>query len=150
MTVPAAAALTVLAGILVAVQAAALGPLTRAVPPVLAAFWSQLLGVVAAVALVLASRTAIVWPGGAAAWAVVAGACTVGIVTVIGSVVGSLGLAVTLATVTAAQLFTGLALDAVGVSGRTVPLNAARVLGAVLIIAGVALLFGRTGAAGGS
>lgn len=143
MTVPMAAGLAALVGVLVATQATALAPLTRAVSPVVAAFWSQLLGVAAAAALLLVTRQALVWPGGAAAWALVAGTCTVGIVASIGAVVGPLGLATTLAVVTGAQLLLGLALDTLGATGRQIPLDAGRVVGALLIVVGVLLVFGR-------
>lgn len=147
MTVASAAALAVLVGVLVATQATALAPLTRQVPPVVAAFWSQLLGVAAATVLLLLTRQAPVWPGGAWPLALLAGACTVGIVASIGAVVGPLGLATTLAVVTGAQLLLGLTLDAVGVTGRAIPLDLPRVGGAVLIVVGVLLVFGRGQAA---
>lgn len=143
MSVPLAAALALLTGVLVATQATALGPLTRQVTPVVAAFWSQLLGVAAAAALLLVTRQLPVWPGGVAPLALVAGTCTVGIVASIGAVVGPLGLATTLAIVTGAQLLLGLALDTVGVAGRQIPLDPGRVAGAVLIVVGVWLVFGR-------
>lgn len=143
MSLPLAAGLAVLAGVLVATQATALGPLTRSVSPVVAAFWSQLLGVASAAALLLVTRQALVWPAGAAPWALLAGTCTVGIVASIGAVVGSLGIATTLAVVTGAQLLLGLLLDTAGVAGRQVPLDAGRVIGALLIVAGVLLVFGR-------
>lgn len=147
MTVASAAALAVLVGVLVATQATALAPLTRQVSPVVAAFWSQLLGVAAATVLLLVTRQAPVWPGGAWPLALVAGTCTVGIVASIGAVVGPLGLATTLAVVTGAQLLLGLILDAVGVTGRAIPLDLPRVGGAVLIVVGVLLVFGRGQAA---
>lgn len=147
MNVPMAAGLAAFVGVLVAVQATALAPLTRQVSPVVAAFWSQVFGVASAVALLLVTRQALVWPSGAVPWAVVAGACTVGIVASIGTVVGPLGLATTLAVVTGAQLLLGLALDTVGASGREIPLDASRVVGALLIVAGVLLVFGRGEAA---
>ncbi len=128
---------------LVATQASALGPLTRQVTPVVAAFWSQALGVVAAAALLLVTRQAPVWPGSVAPLALVAGACTVGIVSSIGAIVGPLGLATTLAIVTGAQLMLALTLDTLGVAGRHIPLDAGRVAGALLIVVGVLLVFGR-------
>jgi bacterial/archaeal transporter family-2 protein len=144
VTGPLALALAVLAGVFVAIQAAALAPLTRVVPPVVAAFWAQVLGVMTAAALVLVSRTQLAWPGSAWPWALVAGSCTIVIIASVGAAVTPLGLAVAVGTVTAAQLVTGLLLDTAGATGRAVPLTPARVLGAVLIVAGAALLFART------
>lgn len=143
MSVPLAAALALLTGVLVAIQATALGALTRQVTPVVAAFWSQVLGVAAAAALLLATRQAPVWPGSVAPLALVAGACTVGIVSSIGASVGPLGLATTLAIVTGAQMLLALTLDTLGVAGRQIPLDPGRVAGAVLIVVGVLLVFGR-------
>lgn len=143
MTVPIAAALAVLVGVLVATQATALAPLTRQVSPVVAAFWSQLLGVASAAALLLVTRQPLVWPGGAAPWALVAGTCTVGIVASVGAVVGPLGLATTLAVVTGAQLLLAVVLDSIGVAGRHIPLDVGRVAGVLLIVVGVLLVFGR-------
>lgn len=143
MTVPLAAALAVFVGVLVATQASALAPLTRQVSPVVAAFWAQLFGVAVAAVLVLVTRQSLVWPAGVAPYAVVVGMCTVGIVASIGAVVGPLGIATALALVTGAQLLLGLVLDATGVSGRTIPLDAGRVGGALLIVVGVLLVFGR-------
>ena len=147
MTVPLAAGLALLVGVFVAVQATALAPLTRHVTPVVAAFWSQAFGVVAAGALVLVTRQALVWPGGVTPLALVAGACTVGIVASVGAVVGPLGLATTLALVTGAQLLLGLVLDALGMTGRAIPLDPARVGGALLVVVGVLLVFSRGQAA---
>lgn len=143
MTVPIAAALAVFVGVLVATQATALSSLTREISPVVAAFWAQLFGVAVAAVLVLVARQAFVWPGGAAPFALVAGMCTVGIVASIGAVVAPLGIATTLAVVTGAQLLLGLVLDAMGATGRTIPMDAGRVGGALLIVIGVLLVFGR-------
>lgn len=143
MTVPIATALAVFVGVLVATQATALAPLTRQVTPVVAAFWAQLLGVAVAAVLVLVTRQTLVWPGSAAPLALVAGMCTVGIVASIGAVVAPIGIATTLAVVTGAQLLLGLVLDTLGVTGRTIPLDAGRVIGALLIVVGVLLVFGR-------
>jgi bacterial/archaeal transporter family-2 protein len=144
VTGPLALGLAVLAGVFVAIQAAALAPLTRVVPPIVAAFWAQVLGIVTAATLVLLTRAHLAWPGSAWPWALVAGSCTIVIIASIGAAVTPLGLAVAVGTVTAAQLVTGLVLDSAGAVGRPVPLTPARVLGAVLIVAGAALLFART------
>lgn len=143
MTVPIAAALAVFVGVLVATQATALSSLTREITPLVAAFWAQLFGVAVAAVLVLVTRQPFVWPAGVAPYAVVVGMCTVGIVASIGAVVAPLGIATTLAVVTGAQLLLGLVLDALGATGRTIPMDAGRVVGAVLIVTGVLLVFGR-------
>lgn len=145
MTVPAAASLALLAGLFVAAQAAALGPLSRVVPPSVAALWVQLGGAVVAAAVVAVRSLPLSWPGAAIGLAVVAGGCTVGIVTAIAASVMTLGLGATIATVTGAQLLFGLALDAAGATGRAVPITWSRALGAVLIFAGCVLVLERSG-----
>lgn len=147
MTAPLAIGLAVLAGTLVAAQAAALAPLGRAVPPLVGALWVQVAGVLTAALIVLVAPVRLAWPGSAIGWAAIAGACAVGIVAAIGAAVSPLGLAATLAIVTAAQLLSGLLLDLAGATGRTVAMSPPRLLGAVLIVVGVVLLLGRGDAA---
>jgi bacterial/archaeal transporter family-2 protein len=148
MGTPVAIGLAALAGLFVAVQAAGLGNLSRSVPPLVGAFWVQVFGVASAAVLVLLAPVGLTWPGAAVGWAVLAGACAVGIVASIGAAVTPLGLAATLAIVTAAQLLIGLGLDAAGITGRSVAMSPSRLLGAVLIVAGVVLVLGRADAAG--
>lgn len=143
VSVPFAIGLAALAGLLVASQAFGLGPLTRAVPPIVGAFWVQVSGVVAASVAVLVAPVTLTWPGPAIGWAILGGVCAVGIVASIAAAVTPLGLAATLATVTAAQLLAGLVFDAAGLTGRPVALSLPRVLGAVLIVVGVVLVLGR-------
>jgi uncharacterized membrane protein YdcZ (DUF606 family) len=143
VTIPFAIGLAALAGLLVAAQAAGLGPLTRAVPPIVGAFWVQVAGVAAASLAVLIAPVSLAWPGPAIGWAVLGGVCAVGIVASIAAAVSPLGLAATLAIVTAAQLLAGLLLDTAGVTGRQVALSGPRALGAVLIVVGVVLVLGR-------
>ena len=143
MLAPLAIGLAVLAGVFVAAQSAALAPLGRAVPPLVGALWVQLAGLLTAAVAVTLSPVKVAWPGAAIGWAALGGACAVGIVTAIGAAVSPLGLAGTLAIVTAAQLLMGLLLDLVGVTGRSVALSPARILGALLIVVGVVLVLGR-------
>jgi transporter family-2 protein len=140
---PIAVGLAVLAGLFVAAQAAGLGPLTREVPPLVGAFWVQVFGLTAASTALLVTPVSLAWPGASIGWAALGGVCAVGIVASIAAAVSPLGLAATLAIVTASQLLVGLLIDAFGITGRAVALSPARVLGAALIVVGVLLVLGR-------
>ncbi len=143
MLAPLAVGLAILAGVFVAAQSAALAPLGRAVPPLVGALWVQVAGLLTASVAVFLSPVKLAWPGAAIGWAVLGGACAVGIVSAIGAAVSPLGLAATLAIVTASQLLMGLLLDLVGVTGRSVALTPTRILGALLIVVGVVLVLGQ-------
>lgn len=149
MTKMLAGSLAVLAGVLVATQAAILGAFERHIHPFTGAMWVHVGGLVFAAVVVAATGLGFGWAGVRAYPAgLLAGVCGVGIVAAIGAVVTPLGLGTTIVIVTAAQLLLGLALDAVGITGRVVPLTAPRVLGVVLVAAGALLVFGRTPPAG--
>lgn len=145
MSQPSAAGLAVLVGVFVAVQAVILGILERHQGPLAAATWVYASGAVVGVAVLVAARAGWGWHGaGTLGWALVAGVCGVGIVAGIAAVVAPLGLGTTLVIITATQLVLGLALDAVGATGRVVPLTAPRVLGVLLVTVGAVLMFLRT------
>ncbi len=140
-----ATGLAVLAGILVAVQAALLGPFARHTHPLVAGFWVHVAGAASAAVAVFAARLGWGWSGVATfPWGLVAGLAGVGIVASIGAAVVPLGLGATIVVVTATQLAVGLVLDAVGTVGRVVPITASRLLGAVLVVAGAVLVLDRT------
>jgi uncharacterized membrane protein YdcZ (DUF606 family) len=149
VSAPFAAAVAVLAGVFIVVQATALGPLIRAVPPLVGALWVQVGGLVVVAVIVAVGPWSPTWPGTSlAAVAVLAGACTVGIVASIGAAVTPLGLATTLAVVTGVQLLLSLGLDATGLGGRTIPFDLWRLAGVVLIVGGVLLVFRGAGQGG--
>lgn len=142
LSMPLAAGLAVLAGVLVAVQAALLGPFARHLNPLVAGFWVHAAGAVFAAVAVAISRLAWGWSGIAAfPWGLAAGIAGVGIVASIGAAVIPLGLGTTIVVVTATQLAVGLVVDALGMVGRTVPITAPRLLGVVLVVAGAVLVF---------
>lgn len=145
MTTPLAIALAAVGGALIAAQGAMFGPFAERIPNVLVvAMWVHIAGAVFAVTLVAVGRVDIgIAQIRNAPWLLLAGVVGVGIVMAIGSVVGHLGLGTTLAVLTGVQLLTALLLDASGVLGRTVALTPQRVGGALLIVGGVLLVFGR-------
>lgn len=144
-SIPFAAGLAVLAGALVAVQAALLGPFGRHLHPLVAAFWVHAAGGAFAAAAVAATRLGWGWSGVAAyPWGLAAGLAGIGIVASIAASVTPLGLATTIVVVTATQLAVGLVLDALGMAGRVVPITASRIFGVVLVVAGALLVFDKT------
>lgn len=144
-SIPFAAGLAVLAGVLVAVQAALLGAFGRHLHPFVAGLWVHAAGAAFAVAVVAATRLSWGWSGLMAyPWGLAAGLAGVGIVASVGAAVIPLGLATTIVVVTATQLAMGLVLDALGMAGRIVPITASRLLGVALVVAGALLVFDRT------
>ncbi len=142
LSMPLAAGLAVLAGVLVAVQAALLGPFARHMHPFVAGFWVHAAGAAFAAAAVAATRLGWGWSGVAVyPWGLAAGLAGVGIVASIGAAVTPLGLATTIVVATATQFAVGLVLDALGWAGRAVPITATRLLGVVLVVAGALLVF---------
>ncbi|MFN2557120.1 MAG: DMT family transporter [Nitriliruptorales bacterium] len=142
LSMPFAGGLAVLAGVLVAVQAGLLGPFARHVQPFVAGFWVHAAGAVFAAAAVAATGLSWGWSGIVAfPWGLAAGLAGVGIVASIGAAVVPLGLGTTIVVVTATQLAVALVLDAVGMSGRVVPITVSRLLGVVLVVAGALLVF---------
>jgi uncharacterized membrane protein YdcZ (DUF606 family) len=142
VSTPLAAGVAILAGVFIVVQATVLAPLMRALSPLVGALWVQLGGLVVVAAIVAVGPWAVSWPDTRLIpLAVVAGACTVGIVASIGTAVSPLGLATTLAVVTGVQLLLGFLLDTLGASGRTIPFDLWRLAGIGLVVAGVLLVF---------
>lgn len=148
MPVPTAVSVAVLGGVLIAAQAALLGPFGRAVNPFVAAAWVNVAGAVFSVVAMAVLR---VGPDLAGLrtfpWGLLAGIFGVGIVASIGAAVTPLGVGTTLAVATGTQLVVAFAIDAAGLAGRTVPVDAPRVVGVLLIVAGVVMVFGRGEAA---
>lgn len=134
----------VLAGILIAIQTALVGALGSRMNPFVAATWVHLGGLVfGAVGVVVARLGFAVGAIRQAPWGLLAGVAGMLLVTCIAVAVGGIGLASTLAVVTAVQLLVGFALESSGVIGRAVALDPVRLAGAALIVAGVYLVASR-------
>lgn len=134
----------VIAGILIAVQTSLVGALGARMSPFVAAMWVHLGGLVFGVVGVLVSR--IGFQVGAlrqAPWGLLAGVAGMLLVTSIAVAVGGVGLASTLAVVTAVQLLVGFAIESSGLLGRAVALDPVRMGGAALIVVGVYLIVSR-------
>lgn len=126
------------AGTLIAIQSAILGPFGARVTPFVAATWVHLGGLVFALTVLAVTRTdPRVAEVRAAPWGLLAGVAGVLLITGIAIAVGGLGLASTLALVTAVQLLVGLGLEASGPAGRVLALDPVRLGGAALIVVGV-------------
>lgn len=142
MAIALAAALA--AGSFIALQSGIIGGFGVRVPPITVALWVHLTGLVASLVGMALTGTGFhlaavrAYPIG-----LLAGVLGVGIVTTIAIAVAPLGLGATLALVTGTQLLLAFTLEATGVIGRTVALDPLRIGGAVLIVAGVLLVFGR-------
>lgn len=137
------------AGLLIAVQSALIGAFGERVHPFVASTWVHGAGVVVGVAGILLSRLHFeVAAVRQVPWTMFAGVAGIALVTAIAVAVGGVGLATTLAIVTAVQLLAGFALEASGILGRTVALDPVRLVGAVLIVAGVYLVASRGPAPG--
>lgn len=147
MRVALAAAIT--AGVLIAVQTAILGAFGERLHPFVASTWVHAAGLAFGVVGILVARGrfefAVVRQ---APWGLLAGVAGLLLVTAIAVAVGGLGLASTLAVVTATQLLAGFALESTGAIGDVVGLDPGRLVGAVLIVAGVYLVVSRGPAAG--
>ncbi len=142
MSAPVAAA--VAAGVLIAVQAAILGAFGERVNPFTASLWVHVGGVVFGVVVVAVARLGFhLEVVRQAPWGLLAGVAGFLLVGGIAVAVGGIGLASTLAIVTAVQLLVGFTLESSGVLGRSVALDPLRVLGAALIVAGVYLVASR-------
>ena len=141
-----AALVAVLVGVFVAGQAVLLGVLERQQSALTAATWVYTSGALIGLAALAITRVGWGWRGGnLVGWALLAGAMGLGIVAGIAAVVGPLGLGTTLVIITGTQLVFGLGLDAYGVGGgQVIPLTVPRVIGALLVIVGAALMFLRT------
>jgi bacterial/archaeal transporter family-2 protein len=131
--------LAVLAGLCVAVQTSLTGAAQRILgPPVLVAISGLTTGVVALVISVLFAKPE--FTGRAIGYAVASGFLGAVIVGSIAVAVGQGGVARALSLVIAAQLITGLLLDAVGLFGAGADFSLLKALGVLLIIAGGAMV----------
>lgn len=148
VALPAALIAALIAGTLIAFQSALIGVFGAQVHPFVAATWVHaaglLFGLVGVAVARLDLQVAVVRD---APLGLLAGVAGMFLVTAIAVAVGGAGLATTLAVVTGVQLLVGFALETTGVLGRAVALDPVRVGGAVLIVAGVALVAGRSPAA---
>jgi uncharacterized membrane protein YdcZ (DUF606 family) len=115
------------AGLLIAVQSALIGAFGERVHPFVASTWIHAAGLVVGVLGILLSRLHFeVAAVRQAPWTLFAGIAGILLVTAIAVAVGGVGLATTLAVVTAVQLLAGFALEASGILGRTVALDPVR------------------------
>lgn len=141
---PIATSAAIFAGVLIALQAAILGAFGERLNPFVASLWVHagglLFGLVAVTVARLGFHVDVVRQ---APWGLLAGVAGFLLVGGIAVAVGGIGLASTLAIVTAVQLLVGFTLETTGVLGRVVALDPVRVGGAALMIAGVYLVVSR-------
>jgi uncharacterized membrane protein YdcZ (DUF606 family) len=134
----------VLAGVLVAVQSAILGAFGARLDPFVAAIWVHVGGLAFGLSVVLLTRRGLQFEAvRAAPWGLLAGIAGILLVAGVAVAVAGIGLGSALAVVTGAQLLTGFALEASGLTGRVVALDPVRLGGALLIVVGVWLVFSR-------
>lgn len=139
----------VIAGILIAAQSAIIGAFGERLHPFVASTWVHLGGLAFGVVGVLVGRLGFqVEVVRQAPWGLLAGVFGVMLVTGIAISVGGIGLASTLAIVTAVQLLVGFVIESTGIIGRAVALDPVRVGGAALIVLGVYLVASRGPAPG--
>jgi uncharacterized membrane protein YdcZ (DUF606 family) len=137
------------AGVLIAVQSAIIGAFGATMHPFVAAMWVHLGGLVFGV-LAVAVVPRFGFEVGAlrqAPWGLLGGVAGMLLVTGVAVAVGGLGLASTLALVTATQLLIGFVIESTGALGRIVALDPVRVGGAALIVVGVYAIVSRGPAA---
>lgn len=138
----------IIVGVLIAIQATIIGAFGATAHPFVAAMWVHLGGFVFGVVAILVTGLGFEWAAvRQAPWGMLGGVAGMLLVTGMAMAIGGLGLGTTLAIVTGVQLIGAFAIEAAGWSGPTVPIDLGRVLGAVLIVAGVVLIFGRGQAA---
>lgn len=137
------------AGALIAIQSAIIGAFGESINPFVAAVWVHVGGLIFGVLGVLvAPRLGFEFAAvRQAPWGLLAGVAGMLLVTGVAVAVGGLGLASTLAIVTGAQLVIGFVIEAAGIAGPRVPVDPVRVLGALVIVAGVYLVASRGGVA---
>ncbi|MEX0592245.1 MAG: DMT family transporter [Nitriliruptoraceae bacterium] len=134
----------VIAGILIAVQSAILGAFGARLHPFVAATWVHVGGLVFGVVGVLIGRFGFhLEVVKSAPWGLLAGVAGVLLVTGIAIAVGGIGLASTLATVTAVQLLVGFGIETFQVADRALSLDPLRLLGGAMIVVGVYLVVSR-------
>lgn len=139
-----ATASAVFAGVLIAAQAAILGAFGERLNPYVASLWVHVGGLVFGLVGVTVARLGFhLDVVRQAPWGLLAGVAGFLLVGGIAVAVSGIGLASTLATVTAVQLLVGFVLEATGILGRAVALDPVRVGGAMLMIAGVYLVVSR-------
>jgi len=132
------------AGTLIALQTAIISAFGERLPAFVVATWVHVGGLAFALGAVLLTRTSLQFSiVRAAPWGLLAGVAGVLLITGIAIAVGGLGLASTLALVTAVQLLVGFALESSGLAGRIVALDPVRLGGAALIVVGVYVVVGR-------
>ena len=133
------------AGVLIAVQAAIIGEFGERIHPFVAAVWVHVGGLAFGIAGVLL-LPGLAFEVGAvrqAPWGMLAGVAGMLLVTSIAFAIPGIGLGATLAVVTGVQLIGAFLIEAGGIVGEPVPIDARRLLGVVLIVVGVLLIFGR-------
>ncbi|MBS3939528.1 MAG: DMT family transporter [Actinobacteria bacterium] len=133
------------AGALIAIQSAIIGSAGQSLNPFVAAVWVHLGGLVfGVVGVLVAPRLGFeVAAVRQAPWILLAGVAGMLLVTGIAVAVGGLGLASTLAIVTGVQLLLGFAIEAFGLIGQRAAVDPVRILGALVIVAGVYLVASR-------
>jgi bacterial/archaeal transporter family-2 protein len=137
------------AGVLIALQSTIIGAFGATMHPFVAAMWVHLGGLLFGVlAVALVPRFGFeVAALRQAPWGLLAGVAGMLLVTGVAVAVGGLGLASTLAMITAVQLLVGFVIESTGLLGRVVALDPARVGGAALIVVGVFVVVSRGPAA---
>jgi bacterial/archaeal transporter family-2 protein len=131
--------LAALAGVCVAVQTSLTGAAQRTLgPPVLVAISGLTTGTLALLVSLFVSKPELT--GRAVGYAVASGVLGAVIVGSIAFAAGQTGVARALSLVIAAQLLTGLLLDALGIFGAGADFSLLKALGVLLIIAGGALV----------
>ncbi|HSK22282.1 MAG TPA: DMT family transporter [Egicoccus sp.] len=133
------------AGALIAIQSAIIGSAGQTLNPFVAAVWVHLGGLVfGVVGVLVAPRLGFELAAvRQAPWILLAGVAGMLLVTGIAVAVGGLGLASTLAIVTGVQLLLGFAAEATGLVGPRAAVDPVRLLGAVVVVAGVYLVASR-------
>ncbi|MCC5948637.1 MAG: DMT family transporter [Nitriliruptoraceae bacterium] len=134
----------VIAGILIAIQSALIGAFGARMHPFVAATWVHVGGLAFGIVGVLVGRLGFA-PDVVrqAPWGLLAGVAGMLLVTGIAIAVGGIGLASTLAIVTAVQLLAGFVIESTGLAGAVVALDPVRIGGALLIVIGVYLVASR-------
>jgi transporter family-2 protein len=136
------------AGTLIALQSAILGSVGDRLPPFVVATWVHVGGLAFALAALALTRTSLQFATlRSVPWVLLGGVAGVLLITGVTIAIGGLGIASTLALVTATQLLVGFGLERAGIGGRLVALDPVRLGGAALIVAGVYVVVSRGPAA---
>lgn len=138
----------VFAGTLIAVQSVIVGAFGQRLHPFVAALWIHVGGLVFGAVVVLIGRMGLhVDVVRQAPWGLLAGVAGMLLVTGIAVAVAGLGLASALATVTGVQLLVGFGIEVARSSAPGETVTPVRLIGALLIVAGVYLVVSRGPAA---